>query len=128
MATEPDIRRVPLMVDSSKREVIEAGLKVTQGKPIINSISMKEGEELFREHRPPGAQARRRGRSWRSTTRRARLDSLERRKVICERAYRILVDEVGFPAEDIIFDPNIFAATGIEEHAAYGTDYIEATR
>ena len=128
IASEPDICRVPLMVDSSKWEVIEAGLKVTQGKPIINSISMKEGEEPFREH---ARLARKHGAAVvvMAFDEEGQADSLERRKVICERAYRILVDEVGFPPEDIIFDPNIFAvATGIEEHAAYGTDFIEATR
>ena len=128
IASEPDICRVPLMVDSSKWEVIEAGLKVTQGKPIINSISMKEGEEPFREH---ARLARKHGAAVvvMAFDEEGQADSLERRRVICERAYRILVDEVGFPPEDIIFDPNIFAvATGIEEHAAYGTDFIEATR
>ncbi len=128
VASEPDICRVPLMVDSSKWEVIEAGLKVTQGKPIINSISMKEGEEDFRAH---ARLARKYGAAVvvMAFDEEGQADSLERRKVICERAYRILVDEVGFPPQDIIIDPNIFAvATGIEEHAAYGTDFIEATR
>ncbi|WP_377642601.1 methionine synthase [Oryzobacter terrae] len=128
VATEPDICRVPLMIDSSKWEVIEAGLKVTQGKPIINSISMKEGEEAFRDH---ARLARKYGAAVvvMAFDEEGQADSLERRKVITERAYRILVDEVGFPPQDIIIDPNIFAvATGIEEHAAYGTDFIEATR
>ena len=116
------------MVDSSKWEVIEAGLKNVQGKPIVNSISMKEGEEKFREHarlcRKYGAAA-----VVMAFDEDGQADNLERRKAICERAYRILVDEVGFPAEDIIFDPNVFAvATGIEEHATYGLDFIEATR
>ena len=128
IASEPDISRVPIMVDSSKFEVIEAGLRCVQGKPIVNSISMKEGEEKFR------AQARLCRKYGAAVVVMAfdedgQADNLERRKTICERAYRILVDEVGFPAEDIIFDPNIFAvATGIEEHANYGVDFIEATR
>ena len=128
IASEPDISRVPIMVDSSKFEVIEAGLRCVQGKPIVNSISMKEGEEKFR------AQARLCRKYGAAIVVMAfdedgQADNLERRKAICERAYRILVDEVGFPAEDIIFDPNIFAvATGIEEHANYGVDFIEATR
>jgi 5-methyltetrahydrofolate--homocysteine methyltransferase len=128
VASEPDISRVPLMVDSSKWEVIEAGLKCVQGKPIVNSISMKEGVEPFVEHarlcRKYGAAV-----VVMAFDEEGQADSLERRKVICQRAYDILTQEVGFPAEDIIFDPNIFAvATGIEEHAAYGTDFIEATR
>ena len=128
VASEPDISRVPVMVDSSKWEVIEAGLKCVQGKPIVNSISMKEGEEKFREHarlcRKYGAAA-----VVMAFDEDGQADNLERRKAICERAYRILVDEVGFPPEDIIFDPNVFAvATGIEEHASYGLDFIEATR
>ncbi|MEU4220397.1 methionine synthase [Actinoplanes sp. NPDC026623] len=128
IAGEPDISRVPLMIDSSKFEVIEAGLRCVQGKPIVNSISMKEGEEKFR------AQARLCRKYGAAVVvmafdEQGQADNLERRKSICERAYRILVDEVGFPAEDIIFDPNIFAvATGIEEHANYGVDFIEGTR
>jgi 5-methyltetrahydrofolate--homocysteine methyltransferase len=128
IASEPDISRVPIMVDSSKWEVIEAGLKNVQGKAIVNSISMKEGEEKFREQatlvKKYGAAA-----VVMAFDEDGQADNLERRKQICERAYRILVDEVGFPAEDIIFDPNVFAvATGIEEHASYGLDFIEATR
>ena len=128
VAGEPDISRVPVMVDSSKWEVIEAGLKCVQGKPIVNSISMKEGEDKFREHarlcRKYGAAA-----VVMAFDEDGQADNLERRKAICERAYRILVDEIGFPPEDIIFDPNVFAvATGIEEHASYGLDFIEATR
>jgi len=128
IASEPDISRVPIMVDSSKWEVIEAGLRNIQGKAIVNSISMKEGEEKFREQarlvRKYGAAA-----VVMAFDEDGQADNLERRKQICERAYRILVDEVGFPAEDIIFDPNVFAvATGIEEHATYGVDFIEATR
>ncbi|WP_304044846.1 methionine synthase [Jatrophihabitans endophyticus] len=128
IASEPDISRVPVMVDSSKFEVIEAGLRCLQGKPIVNSISMKEGEEKFRREavlcRKYGAAV-----VVMAFDEDGQADTLERRTAICERAYRILVDEVGFPAEDIIFDPNIFAiATGIEEHANYGVDFIEATR
>ncbi|WP_272950293.1 methionine synthase [Nocardioides cynanchi] len=128
IASEPDISRVPVMVDSSKWEVIEAGLKCVQGKAIVNSISMKEGEEKFIEHarlcRRYGAAA-----VVMAFDENGQADSLERRQQICERAYRILTEQVGFPAEDIIFDPNVFAvATGIEEHATYGHDFIEATR
>jgi 5-methyltetrahydrofolate--homocysteine methyltransferase len=128
IASEPDISRVPVMVDSSKWEVIEAGLKCIQGKPIVNSISMKEGEDKFREQarlcRKYGAAV-----VVMAFDEDGQADNLERRKVICQRAYDILVDEVGFPAEDIIFDPNVFAvATGIEEHATYGQDFIEGTR
>ena len=128
IASEPDISRVPMMIDSSKWEVIEAGLKCVQGKPIVNSISMKEGEEKFVEQarlcRKYGAAV-----VVMAFDEDGQADNLERRKAICQRAYDILVDEVGFPAEDIIFDPNIFAvATGIEEHANYGVDFIEATR
>ncbi|MEZ0580527.1 methionine synthase [Nocardioides sp. MH1] len=128
IASEPDISRVPVMVDSSKWEVIEAGLKNVQGKPIVNSISMKAGEDEFR------AQARLCKKYGAAAVVMAfdedgQADNLERRKAICERAYRILVDEVDFPPEDIIFDPNVFAvATGIEEHASYGVDFIEGTR
>jgi len=128
IASEPDISRVPVMIDSSKWEVIEAGLKCVQGKPIVNSISMKEGVEKFVEH---ARLCRKYGTAVvvMAFDEEGQADNLERRKVICERAYRILVDEVGFPAEDIIFDPNCFAlATGIEEHASYGLDFIEATR
>ncbi len=128
IASEPDISRVPVMVDSSKWEVIEAGLKNVQGKAIVNSISMKEGEEKFREQarlvKKYGAAA-----VVMAFDEDGQADNLERRKTICERAYRILVDEVDFPPDDIIFDPNVFAvATGIEEHASYGLDFIEATR
>ncbi|MCU1676990.1 MAG: methionine synthase, partial [Frankiales bacterium] len=128
IASEPDISRVPLMIDSSRFEVSEAGRRCVQGKPIVNSISMKEGEDKFRREatlcRKYGAAV-----VVMAFDEEGQADNLERRKAICERAYRILVDEVGFPAEDIIFDPNIFAvATGIEEHANYGVDFIEATR
>ncbi len=126
IAAEPDISRVPVMIDSSKWEVIEAGLKNVQGKPIVNSISMKEGEEKFireaRLCRKYGAAV-----VVMAFDEQGQADNLERRKEICARAYRILTEEVGFPAEDIIFDPNCFAlATGIEEHASYGIDFIEA--
>lgn len=128
VASEPDISRVPVMVDSSKWEVIEAGLKCVQGKSIVNSISMKEGEEAFVQQarlcRKHGAAV-----VVMAFDEDGQADNLERRTQVCERAYRILVDQVGFPAEDIIFDPNVFAiATGIEEHASYGKDFIEATR
>jgi 5-methyltetrahydrofolate--homocysteine methyltransferase len=128
IASEPDISRVPVMVDSSKWEVIEAGLKCVQGKAIVNSISLKEGEEVFLEHarlcRRYGAAA-----VVMAFDEDGQADSLERRTAVCERAYRILTERVGFPPEDIIFDPNVFAvATGIEEHATYGHDFIEATR
>nr|WP_277869123.1 methionine synthase [Nocardioides houyundeii] len=128
VASEPDISRVPVMIDSSKFAVIEAGLKCVQGKAIVNSISMKEGEDQFRAHarlcRKYGAAV-----VVMAFDEDGQADNLARRQAICERAYRILVDEVGFPAEDIIFDPNVFAvATGIEEHASYGLDFIEATR
>src|SRR5690348_5417008 len=126
IAAEPDISRVPVMIDSSKWEVIEAGLKNVQGKPIVNSISLKEGEEKFvREARlchKYGAAV-----VVMAFDEDGQADNLERRKEICGRAYRILTEEVGFPPEDIIFDPNCFAlATGIEEHATYGIDFIEA--
>ncbi|MEN3794066.1 methionine synthase [Fulvimarina sp. MAC3] len=128
IASEPDIARVPVMIDSSKFEVIEAGLKCVQGKGIVNSISMKEGEDAFREHarlvRAYGAAV-----VVMAFDETGQADTKERKVDICERAYRILTEEVGFPPEDIIFDPNIFAvATGIEEHANYGVDFIEATR
>jgi 5-methyltetrahydrofolate--homocysteine methyltransferase len=128
IASEPDIARVPIMIDSSKWEVIEAGLKCAQGKCIVNSISMKEGEEKFRHD---ATLALRYGAAVvvMAFDEQGQADSFARKTEICARAYRILVDEVGFPAEDIIFDPNIFAvATGIEEHANYAVDFIEATR
>ncbi|GAB4070309.1 hypothetical protein GCM10028812_37970 [Ancylobacter sonchi] len=128
VAAEPDIARVPIMVDSSKWSVIEAGLKCIQGKGIVNSISMKEGEDAFRHHarlvRAYGAAV-----VVMAFDEQGQADTFERKTSICARAYRILVEEVGFPPEDIIFDPNIFAvATGIEEHAGYGVAFIEATR
>lgn len=128
IASEPDIARVPIMVDSSKWEVIEAGLRCIQGKGIVNSISMKEGVEEFKRQatlvRRYGAAA-----VVMAFDERGQADTYQRKIEICERAYRMLVDEVGFPPEDIIFDPNIFAiATGIEEHNNYAVDFIEATR
>jgi len=128
IAAEPDIARVPLMIDSSKWSVIEAGLKCVQGKPIVNSISLKEGEAAFitqaRKIRAYGAAV-----VVMAFDERGQADSIERKVAICERSYAILTQQVGFPPEDIIFDPNIFAvATGIEEHANYGVDFIEATR
>jgi 5-methyltetrahydrofolate--homocysteine methyltransferase len=128
IAGEPEIARVPIMIDSSKWSVIEAGLKCIQGKGIVNSISLKEGEAEFKRQarlvRRYGAAA-----VVMAFDEKGQADTFERKKEICARAYRVLVEEVGFPAEDIIFDPNIFAiATGIEEHANYAVDFIEATR
>ena len=128
IAGEPEIARVPIMVDSSKWSVIEAGLKCLQGKGIVNSISLKEGEAEFKRQatlvRRYGAAA-----VVMAFDEQGQADTFERKTEICERAYRVLVDEVGFPAEDIIFDPNIFAiATGIEEHNNYAVDFINATR
>ncbi|MBU1326503.1 MAG: dihydropteroate synthase, partial [Alphaproteobacteria bacterium] len=128
IAAEPDIARVPVMIDSSKWEVIEAGLKCVQGKPIVNSISMKAGEAEFREQ---AVKCLRYGAAVvvMAFDEVGQADTAARKIEICTRAYRILVDEVGFPPEDIIFDPNIFAvATGIEEHDNYAVDFIEATR
>ena len=128
IAAEPDIARVPVMIDSSKWEVIEAGLKCVQGKPIVNSISMKAGEAEFREQ---AIKCLRYGAAVvvMAFDEVGQADTAARKIEICTRAYRILVDEVGFPPEDIIFDPNIFAvATGIEEHDNYAVDFIEATR
>ncbi len=128
IASEPDISRVPIMIDSSKWTVIEAGLKCVQGKPIVNSISMKEGEEAFLE------QARKVQRYGAAVVvmafdEQGQADTIERKVSICERAYKLLTEKVGFAPEDIIFDPNIFAvATGIEEHNGYGIAFIEATR
>lgn len=128
IASEPDISRVPIMVDSSKFHVIEAGLKTIQGKPIVNSISMKEGEEAFLEHaricRNYGAAV-----VVMAFDEKGQADTYERKIEICTRAYKLLTEEIGFPPEDIIFDPNVFAvATGIEEHDNYGNDFIEATK
>jgi len=128
IAGEPEIARVPIMIDSSKWSVIETGLKCIQGKGIVNSISMKEGEAEFRRQ---AKLVRRYGAASvvMAFDEKGQADTFARKTEICARAYRILVDEVGFPAEDIIFDPNIFAvATGIEEHNNYAVDFIEATR
>ncbi len=128
VASEPDISRIPVMVDSSKWEIIEAGLKCIQGKGIVNSISMKEGKEAFIHHanlcRKYGAAV-----VVMAFDETGQADTFERKVEICKRSYEILVNEVGLPPEDIIFDPNIFAiATGIEEHNNYAVDFIEATR
>ena len=128
IASEPDIARVPIMIDSSKWSVIEAGLRCVQGKAIVNSISLKEGEAEFLRQaqlcRKYGAAV-----IVMAFDEQGQADSLERRKEICSRAYRLLTETVGFAPQDIIFDPNIFAiATGIEEHNAYAIDFIEATR
>ncbi|MCK0070657.1 methionine synthase [Kordiimonas sp. 5E331] len=128
IAAEPDISRVPVMIDSSKWSVIETGLKCVQGKAVVNSISLKEGKEPFVE------QAKRIMRYGAAVVvmafdEQGQADTIERKFEICKRSYDVLVNEVGFPPEDIIFDPNIFAvATGIEEHNNYGVDFIEATR
>ena len=128
IATEPDISRVPVMIDSSKWDVIEAGLKCVQGKSVVNSISLKEGEENFlrqaRLLRRYGAAA-----VVMAFDEKGQADTYQRKTEICARAYQLLVETVGFPAEDIIFDPNVFAlATGLEEHNNYGVDFIEAVR
>lgn len=128
IASEPDIARVPIMIDSSKWEVIEAGLKCVQGKAIVNSISLKEGEEAFIHHarlvRNYGAAV-----VVMAFDETGQADTEDRKVEICTRAYKILTEKVGFPPEDIIFDPNVFAvATGIEEHNNYGVDFIEAAR
>ncbi|MGO4338360.1 methionine synthase [Labrys sp. KB_33_2] len=128
IAAEPDIARVPVMIDSSKFSIIEAGLKCVQGKPLVNSISMKEGEEAFLHHarlvRAYGAAV-----VVMAFDEQGQADTLERKVAICSRAYKLLTEQAGFPPEDIVFDPNIFAvATGIEEHNGYGVAFIEATR
>ncbi|MBM2711527.1 methionine synthase [Mesorhizobium caraganae] len=127
IAAEPDIARVPVMVDSSKWEIIEAGLKCVQGKPLVNSISMKEGEEAFLHHarlvRAYGAAV-----VVMAFDEAGQADTKTRKVEICTRAYKLLTEQAGFPPEDIVFDPNVFAvATGIEEHDNYGVDFIEAT-
>jgi 5-methyltetrahydrofolate--homocysteine methyltransferase len=128
IASEPDISRVPIMIDSSKWSVIEAGLKCVQGKPIVNSISMKEGEGPFLEN---ARKVLRYGAAVvvMAFDEEGQADTVERKVSICERAYKLLTEKIGFPPEDIIFDPNIFAvATGIEEHNGYGIAFIEAAR
>jgi len=128
IASEPDIARVPVMIDSSKWSVIETGLKCVQGKSIVNSISLKEGEEPFLKQarlcRLYGAAA-----VVMAFDEQGQADTLERRKIICTRAYNLLIEKVGFPPEDIIFDPNVFAiATGIDDHNHYAVDFIESTK
>ncbi|HDZ59028.1 MAG TPA: methionine synthase, partial [Ignavibacteriales bacterium] len=128
LATEPDIAKLPIMIDSSKWSVIEAGLKCLQGKGIVNSISLKEGEEIFKEH---AKKVLRYGAAVivMAFDEKGQADTYERKIEICKRAYEILTEEVGFPPQDIIFDPNILAiATGIEEHNNYAVNFIEATR
>jgi 5-methyltetrahydrofolate--homocysteine methyltransferase len=128
LATEPDIARVPIMIDSSKWEVIEAGLKCIQGKGVVNSISMKEGEQRFLEQ---AGLLRRYGAAVivMAFDEAGQADTAERKLAICTRAYQLLTERLGFPSEDIIFDPNVFAvATGMEEHNGYGVAFIEATR
>ena len=128
VASEPEIARVPIVIDSSKWSVLKAGLRCVQGKGILNSISLKEGEDVFRQQ---AAEARRFGAAVivMAFDEAGQADTLQRRKDICRRAWGILTREVGFPAEDIIFDPNVFAvATGIEAHNRYAIDYIDATR
>src|SRR5580698_7005128 len=128
IASEPDISRVPIMIDSSKWEVIEAGLKCVQGKAVVNSISLKEGEDKFVQQ---AVLVRRYGAAVvvMAFDEKGQADSLERRKEVCARCYKILTERVGFPPEDIIFDPNILTVgTGLEEHNNYAVDFIEATR
>src|SRR5919199_621014 len=128
LQSEPDIAKIPIMIDSSKFEIIEAGLKCVQGKCIVNSISLKEGEEKFVEQaficKSFGAAV-----IVMAFDEKGQADTKQRKVEICERAYRILTEQVGYDPQDIIFDPNIFAvATGIEEHNNYAVDFIEATR
>src|SRR5690554_5937010 len=128
IASEPDIARVPVMLDSSKWEVLEAGLKCLQGKAIVNSISLKEGEDIFLQQakkiKQYGAAV-----VVMAFDEKGQADTFERRIEICERAYRLLTQKINFPPEDIIFDPNILAiGTGIEEHNNYAVDYINATK
>jgi 5-methyltetrahydrofolate--homocysteine methyltransferase len=128
VAAEPDIARVPVMIDSSKWEIIEAGLKCVQGKPLVNSISLKEGERPFL-HQANLVRAYGAAVVVMAFDEEGQADTTERKVEICTRAYKLLTEKVGFPPEDIIFDPNIFAvATGIEEHNPYGVNFIEATR
>ena len=127
IASEPDISKIPIMIDSSKWEIIEAGLKTVQGKGVVNSISLKEGEEEFIKH---AKLIRRYGAAVivMAFDEQGQADNYERRIQICERSYRILVDKVKFPPNDIIFDPNIFpVATGMEEHKKNAVDFFKAT-
>src|SRR5258706_1326590 len=128
VASEPDITRVPVMIDSSKWSVIEAGLKCTQGKGVVNSISLKEGEEKFKRQarlvRQYGASV-----VVMAFDERGQADAFERKIEVCQRSYRILTEEVRFPPQDIIFDPNILTvATGMDEHNNYAVDFIRATK
>lgn len=128
LASEPDIARVPVMIDSSKWEVLEAGLKCLQGKGVVNSINLKEGEDVFRSEaekiRFYGAAV-----IVMAADEKGQADTFERKIEVCSRAYRILVDELSFPPEDIIFDPAIFAiGTGIEEHRSYSVDFIRSVK
>ncbi|MDX5404216.1 MAG: dihydropteroate synthase, partial [Bacteroidota bacterium] len=128
IAAEPDIARIPIMIDSSKWEIIEAGLKCVQGKSVVNSISLKEGEESFIDH---ARKILRYGAAVivMAFDEKGQADTYDRRIEICERAYRLLTEKVGFPPEDIIFDPNIFpVATGMEEHRRNALDFFEATK
>src|SRR5437870_3603648 len=128
IASEPDIARVPIMIDSSKWEVIEAGLKCVQGKGIVNSISLKEGEEAFTRH---ARLVKRYGAAVvvMAFDEVGQADTLDRKVEVCTRAYHILTEKIGFPPQDIIFDPNVLTvATGIEEHNNYAVEFIEATR
>ena len=126
VATEPEVARLPIMVDSSRWTVLEAGLKCLQGKGVVNSLSLKEGEEPFLEQarvvRRYGA-----GVVVMAFDEKGQADTVQRKVEICERAYRVLIDEVGFPPEDIVFDPNVLAvATGIEEHNEFAKAFIES--
>src|SRR5439155_14021585 len=126
--TEPDIARVPIMIDSSRWAVIEAGLKCIQGKGIVNSISLKEGEDVFKDY---ARKIRRYGAAVvvMAFDEQGQADTVERKIEVCTRSYRILTDQAGFPPQDIIFDPNILTvATGMEEHNNYAVNFIEATR
>src|SRR5690606_13369200 len=128
VASEPEISRVPIMVDSSRWEVIEAGLKCLQGKGVVNSISLKEGEEEFLAR---ARLVRRYGAAVvvMAFDEKGQADTLERRIEICQRSYRLLTEKAGFPPHDIIFDPNVLTvATGMEEHNRYALDFIEAVR
>jgi 5-methyltetrahydrofolate--homocysteine methyltransferase len=128
MSAEPDIARIPVVVDSSRWEVLEAGMRCLQGKGVVNSISLKEGEGAFREQ---ARSVRRHGHALivMAFDERGQADTLERKVEILRRAYRILVEEEGFPPEDIVFDPNVFAvATGLGEHDRYALDYMDAVR
>src|SRR5437764_11194904 len=128
IAVEPDIARVPIMIDSSRWGVIETGLKCIQGKGIVNSINLKEGEDVFKDY---ARKIRRCGAAVvvMAFDEKGQADTVERKVEVCTRSYRILTEDVGFPPQDIIFDPNVLTvATGIEEHNNYAVNFIEATR